>query len=107
MDKEFFYKTGVSQLTAYLAYRKLREARNAQIQTGGKVITRAEEQKLKLNAPQSITTQNNSIYDDPVPGTSTGDVTGPPLPKGYKKTAKKNIVSNFVIMFTLFKVLHL
>ena len=90
----------MDQLWAYWAYRKLREARLAEIQNGGKAVTRAEEQKLKLKVLQSPKIEDNLIShdsvpspsDDPVPSTSRG-VTGPPLPKAYKKTAKKNIVS--------------
>ena len=38
----------MDQLRIYAAYWKLRDARLAEIQSGGKAVTRAEEKQLKL-----------------------------------------------------------
>ena len=112
----------MDQLRIYAAYRKLRDARLADIQSGGKAVTRAEEKQLKLKLLQSPNSEvnlrpNNSVSilnepvpststagfsNEPVPSTSTGGFTGPPLPKAYKKTAKKNIVSKKLLYYDIF-----
>lgn len=93
---------------------KLLEARRAgqtniiaTTQSGGKALTRSEQKKKNIleNAdfkavPQaSNNDKKSSLYDDPVPGTSTGGTTKPPLLKAYKKTTQKNIVSKTLFLF--------
>ena len=89
MDRDHFYRKALPKLREYWA--SLAAAEN---QEGGRAVTRAEEKRLNSNIQPTPPNENTStLYDNPVPGTSTGGFTVPPRLKAYQKTAKKNIVS--------------
>ena len=81
---------------------KLLEARRAgqtnlltTSQSGGKALTRSEQKKIDISGDPKVlpktSNQQEDIYDDPTPGTSTGGTTKPPVHKAYQKTAKKTL----------------
>ena len=84
--RDLFYKYKLPKLRQLL---QTVDASNAEDQTGGKVLTRAEEKRLNVSASEQK--EEHNLYDDPVPSTSRNQ---PPLMKAYRKSAQKDIVSN-------------